>query len=1004
MTGRYLDLRRPSAGSDLPVSRTPCPLDAPCFMSDRNDTTSPSLSLQGRTTFPLDQDGAFIIQEGRVDLFVVDRIDGKLIGRRQHFARISAGQPVFHLDAHAGSNEWGLIAVGTGETRIQPISFTELLQNAQSRPNASTQATVAERFEQWATTLTQALRRFADEAVPSDVERLPRSADGISMAPDTFVGSSEPLAWVRVDEGTVHFMSVASRDEVLCTAGQVVPLAEDGWLHSKTVSSFTTADPRALIEDGVFWESIDGFHRHVTRRIQIAREENRVRERERLKNQSANRQASLGTACASLASVLAQDRAAAPAARIDSESHLAAATLVGDAIGVTIEASPDRDSKEYARAPLQCIARASGVHARKVALRSTWWTEDNGPLYATIEESGQPVALLVPRPGQYQMHNPSTGAVTDVDRSVADTLHPFGYSLYRPLPGRKIGVRDLLTFGFQTSKRDLFMLLLMSAAAGLLSTATPVVTGMIFDDVIPGAEQGQLIQLTLALIVCAIAASTFRLTRSFAVIRMQGKVLTSMQSAVWNRLLNLPLSFFRSYSSGDLATRAMGFSQIQRMLAGPVITSVLTGVFSSFNFFLLFYYSPTLALWAMLLSLVAFAVTIGGNLMQLRYERQNIELMNRISSTVLQFLSGITKLRVAGAEAKAFAQWAELFAKGRRLQFSSRRIQDVLTVFNRVFPLFVSLTIFAFSLPLIQSQALSTGALLAFLSALTIFLSAVMAMGSALTQILRIVPLYENALPILEALPEVDDSTVFPGRLDGSIEMQHVSFRYHPDDPLVLDGVSLSIKAGEFVALVGPSGSGKSTILNVLLGFEAPEIGSIYYDSQDIEQLNLQAVRRQIGVVVQDGKLMPGDIYDNIAGASMITRDDAWRAARLAQLAADIEAMPMGMHTVVSEGGSTLSGGQVQRLMIARAVATDPRILFFDEATSALDNHTQALISQSLENLNATRLVVAHRLSTIRNADRILVVDKGKIVEGGAYDELMEADGVFADLARRQLA
>jgi NHLM bacteriocin system ABC transporter ATP-binding protein len=981
-------------------------------MSDRIDTSSSSLLLEGQTTFPLDQDGAFIVREGRVDIFIVDVVDGELIGRRQHLQRVSAGQPVFHLGAHARSPHWGLIAVGTGDTEIQPISLTALLQRDRVRSD-SVSTTIPDVVEQWVTMLTRALSQFAAEGAPTDMERLGgrlSEADEAeednkkSVAPDTSVGSSRPLTWVRVEEGTASFMSKDSGDELACSTGQVIPLAEDGWLHAETVCSFTTMDAEEVMASGAFWGGLDAFHQHVACRIHVAREKNRAIERDRLEHQSENRRTSLGTACQRLASVLAQDSDAAAASHVDSESHLAAATLVGNAIGVPIEASPNQDTKEYARAPLQSIARASGVHARKVALRGTWWTEDNGPLYATIEESGQPVALLAPRPGQYTLHNPATGTVTDVDRTVVDTLHPFGYSLYRPLPSRKIGVRDLLTFGFEASRRDLFVVLLMSAAAGLLSTATPVVTGMIFEDVIPGAEHGQLIQMTLALIVCAIAAAMFRLTRSFAVMRMQGKVLTSIQSAVWNRLLNLPLSFFRTYSSGDLAVRAMGFSQIQRILAGPVITSILTGVFSSFNFFLLFYYSPELALWAMLLSIIAFTVTIGGNLMQLRYERRVIDIRNTVSSTVLQFLSGITKLRVAGAEAKAFTQWADLFGERRRLQFSSRQIQNVLTVFNRVFPLFVSLTIFAFSIPLIRSQALSTGHLLAFLSALTIFLAAVAAMGSAFTQILRIVPLYENALPILEALPEVDDSTVFPGRIDGRIEMQHVSFRYHPDDPLVLDGASLSIEAGEFVALVGPSGSGKSTILNVLLGFETPDVGSVYYDNQDLEQLNLQAVRRQIGVVVQDGKLMPGDIYDNIAGASMITRDDAWKAATLAQLAEDIEAMPMGMHTVVSEGGSTLSGGQIQRLMIARAVATDPRILFFDEATSALDNHTQALISQSLENLNATRLVVAHRLSTIRNADRILVVDNGKIVEGGAYDELMEADGVFADLARRQLA
>ena len=234
--------------------------------------------------------------------------------------------------------------------------------------------------------------------------------------------------------------------------------------------------------------------------------------------------------------------------------------------------------------------------------------------------------------------------------------------------------------------------------------------------------------------------------------------------------------------------------------------------------------------------------------------------------------------------------------------------------------------------------------------------------------------------------------------------MNHASFRYSSDSPLVLRDVSFTIRPGEFVAFTGTSGSGKSTLIRLLLGFEQPLSGAIYYDGQDFAGLDLQEVRKQMGVVLQSGKLLAGDLLTNIVGNSPLTVEDAWDAARVSGMEEDIKALPMGMYTMVAEGGKTLSGGQRQRLMIARAVVNRPRILLLDEATSALDNRTQDIVSQALEGMRATRIVVAHRLSTIINADRIFVLDQGVIAESGTYNELLQKNGIFAELAKRQIA
>jgi ATP-binding cassette subfamily C protein len=488
-----------------------------------------------------------------------------------------------------------------------------------------------------------------------------------------------------------------------------------------------------------------------------------------------------------------------------------------------------------------------------------------------------------------------------------------------------------------------------------------------------------------------------------AVLRIESRTDGSLQAAIWDRLLSLPAPFFRSYVVGDLAVRAMGIGEIRRLLSDIVITALITSVFSGFNFLLLFYYDWRLALVAGGLTITALVVTSLAGYLQVRYQRELKKFEGKISGIVLQFISGISKLRVAGAEAHAFAYWAKEFSAQKKLAFRARTVENYLVIFNAAFPIISSMALFGW-IAFYSPQVLSTGSFLAFFAAFSQIQAASLYISTIVISILGIVPIYERVKPILTALPEVQAAKANPGELSGAIELNHVAFRYSPNGPLILKDVSLLIEPGEFVAFVGPSGSGKSTLFRLLLGFEKPESGSIYFDGQDLAMLDIQAVRRQIGVVLQNSQLMTGDIFTNIVGSAPLTIEDAWEAARMAGLEEDIRQMPMGMQTVISEGGSTFSGGQRQRLAIARAIVKKPRMMLFDEATSALDNRTQAQVSKSLESLQATRIVIAHRLSTIINADRIFVIKDGIVVQSGNYQELMSQEGPFAELAKRQIA
>ena len=493
------------------------------------------------------------------------------------------------------------------------------------------------------------------------------------------------------------------------------------------------------------------------------------------------------------------------------------------------------------------------------------------------------------------------------------------------------------------------------------------------------------------------------MTRGIASLRLEGKLGVSIQAAIWDRLLSLPAPFFRDYTAGDLTERAMGIDAVRQVLSGTTVLTILASVFSIFNFGLLFVYDPRLAWVATGLVVVSIGAAGLVSYLQMRHQRRLTEMEGHITGLILEFITGISKLRVAGAEGRAFGFWAREYSAQRKLAYKTRSLANSLIVFNATYPILTSMVIFA-TLMALGSATLSTGKFLAFNAAFSQFLFAGLQMTAAVVSVLSVVPMIERVRPILQTLPEVDQVKSDPGELTGEIQINHVNFRYKAGGPLVLRDVSLNIGAGEFVALVGPTGSGKSTLLRLLLGFDAPESGAIYYDGQDLHGLDIRAVRRQLGVVLQNGKLMPGDILTNIVGTSTLTIEDAWEAARMAGLDKEIEQMPMGMHTVIGEGGSTLSGGQRQRLLIARAVVTKPRILFFDEATSALDNATQAAVGASLERLQATRVVIAHRLSTIVKADRIFVLDAGRLVQSGTYAELMNQPGLFADLVKRQLA
>jgi len=702
---------------------------------------------------------------------------------------------------------------------------------------------------------------------------------------------------------------------------------------------------------------------------------------------------------------LMRDKEGLKEGSLDPDPLLAACTLVGNAANLIFR-KPYGDVEGSHEEPLQLICRFSGIRARMVTLRKEelWWTQDNGPLLCYSNVDKKPFALLPDSISGYRLFDPSTSESVDLDAIIAEKIAGHAWMFYRPFPEKPMQGKELLQFGMFGCRRDVIRMLLLGIVGALLGLLTPVLTGLLFGTVIPQSDRGQLLQLTLILFASVISLSGFDLARQIAAMRMQTRIDMLIQPGLIDRLLNLPSNFFRNYSSGDLAERVMGATQIREILSSSAISVLLGMLFSIFYLSLLFYYSWKLALIALLLTALLLASTIVLSLRQLIRNREALTVQGKISGLLGNLLIGIAKIRVTGTEKTAFSKWTNLFVRERGLMFEAGKLQNILSVVTTSFPV-AALALIIFTVGrFMQSDQLSTGSFIAFTSAYTVFQTTLLQMVMTVIASLNVVPLYERLRPVLDTIPESDEKKKYPARLSGAIAVQSINFSYSSDEPQILYDVDFFASPGEFIALVGGSGSGKSTLLRLLLGFEKPDAGTVYYDGEDLASLNVQAVRRQIGVVMQNGQLQPGFILQNIIGSSTLTVDDAWEAAKMAGFDEDIRKMPMGMYTIISEGGGTLSGGQKQRLLIASSLVRRPGIIFFDEATSALDNRTQEVVSSSLEQLKATRIVIAHRLSTIRKADRIYCLDKGHIVQSGNYEELMAQEGFFRDLASRQIA
>ena len=956
-----------------------------------------------------DPEKIWFVKSGSLVLHGILVENSQVKGGRRFLFNVGAGEALFgaSLALSSQSQEFrGILAVALEETELLELPFEELLEQVK---DGNWEAIAL--IEGWCYHLGEWLKQHhqltSNSIVAEGTHYISLLKEQTLVPPQYSTGNGKKrqnISWVVCQQGRTRWRGI--EDFIIDSSSPPIPLVGGTWLEAENPVEVYTAPLQEIAQVQQLPASLALLHTYFFHLFNVLEQQHIESEFRRFQQRQEFNRRMIESSMEELTSILEPQQATFLP---EGTPLLIAAGAVGRFMGIKILPPAESEDLERVQDPLEAIARSSQCRTRRVLLTGDWWKQEHDALLA-YTKADQPVALLPDPKHSYLLFDPETLSKIPVNANIIANIKPEAYVFYRPLPPLINKAIDIFRFGIRGYEKDVALIFILGILGSLLGMVTPQATAILVNDAIPDSDRSLLLQLGLGLFAAALGKATFELAQQIITLRVENAADAALQPALWDRILKLSPGFFRQYASGDLVNRLLAVSEIRSQLSGSTQRTLLTGVFALLNLGLMFIYSWKLALVGVGITVLVMIVTVISSRMLIAKQRKQEELDGEIDGFTVELINGVAKLRVAAAEERGFAAWAKKYSYRAKLQSKVQGINDSLTVFNEALSMVSSILIFWFAILFIQMAAvqrnpsgLSAGAFLAFNSAFGVFISSATNISNTLTDILEIVPLWQRAKTILQTEQESDPTKADPGRLTGRIALDHVTFRYREDGPLTLDDVSIHAEPGEFIAIVGPSGSGKSTVFRLLLGFETPASGTIYYDGQDLAGLDMPAVRRQLGVVLQNVRISSSPIFDSITSGALVTLDEAWEAARMAGFDADIKAMPMGMHTVISEGGTNLSGGQRQRLLISRALVLKPKVLLMDEATSALDNQTQAIVTQSLDQMNATRIVIAHRLSTIRNADRIYVVEAGRVVQVGNYDQLVQEDGLFARLVARQL-
>ena len=947
-----------------------------------------------------DQDTVWFIDQGAVNLFLVEFKDGVEQAAPQHLLSRESGWllPGVAPDEPDKDEDTTLsiVAKGSPGTLLKRLPSSLL---SQVHPEE-----LAEQTDTWLTAITDTLSRFA--------KPLPRPT---ALAEPGLTQTLNPctlsvrrgVVWVSEPaRGASLFMDIVDQAELAGASGlrdAVIPLTRTSWLTLFDEATLSTKSTETLAQQGLLLPALAGFHavafglERLNRRLAVVDDANLERAR------TASRHTAEKAARQRLFNIydLPIDRDAG----VEDTVLADALKVIGRHEGIDFKI-PVRAGPHAAPVGLVDVLDASGVRARRVRFKAegTWWRGDSNAMLAFRAEDSQPVALLPGMFGSYREIDPVSKRAVRITAERAAALEEQAWMFYRPLPSGNVKPADLLRIALHGSAADLARLVLAGLPGGLIKLLPAIALGFVANQLAAGGSVGALYAMALAVAGFGLLGALLHLLQSTAMMRLEGRSASRVEAAFWDRLMRLPPSILHRHPAGDLAMSGMTFQNIRDGLQGVVADSLLSIIFLLPVFGVIFFYDAALGVVALVFSVASLLITVGLGLRQISPYGWMISAARRVAGHLFQIVGGIAKLRAENAEGSAYAIWARDYREQKRAELALGALEGHSRAFGAALP-FLAGGVLLLAVVAVANRNVPVGDFLVVYTVFIAFQSAIARLGESFGTIAAMLPAFDQMRPLLAAVPETEVEGQPVEYLGGEILFDRISFRYDPDGPLILDDVTIHARRGEFVAIAGESGAGKSTLFRLALGIDRPAAGAVYYDGRDLRHLNLKQVRRKIGVVPQSVGLHPQDLWDNLVSHhDEVASEEAWKAVRIAEVEDEIKGMPMGMMTMVGTSGAVLSGGESQRVTIARSVIGSPRIMLFDEATNWLDNESQAKVMRNLTELTATRVVIAHRLSTLEQADRIYVLQAGKVVQSGSFNELMEVDGVFRELVKRQIA
>ncbi len=922
----------------------------------------------------------WFLSKGSVNLFAIKGKEGK----RTLITTITSPSPLF---AFPKDNEnYEIFAITEQDSQIWKVSIKEIesyLDQDRSYMNAWINQLATFHKKEICTETNLFL-------IAPDKARL-AAGETLSLKRAITHEEKKKINWITIEKGELNFLGHPS---VRLPKGPF-PLTYDAWLKSSSQTLVHAADSVEDWKKGLYLYHqllIDYLHA----RVELDSKEQKIQAEQRKEREDELVDESLRD----IVSVLNPMRKAEKISDSGARTLFKACQAIGDFLTTPFHMPQDIQQLQDIEQLISKITETSEVRYRQVSLKGKWWKKDSGALLGFFGPQKKPVALIPKRSGYYDMFDPETNSRHRVKKENAKELSLTGYYFYSSLPKEIKSGKEIIHFFLKHNRKEFFPLVFYGIIAAILALFPPYATEKLINLVIPDANYSLLWQLSISLFIAALASSAFLYFRSLLGARLEGRSSEQLALALWDRLLKLPVSFFRRYSTGNLILRVMSTEWMRSLISGKTIRALFSGLFSIFYLIAMFFYAPTLTFIAIGFIVLSFFITLICAYFYGKLQQAYYAIDADTNAFIVQIISSVGKLRTAGAEKNAFSKWSHLFAQFKKVDLHAQNIRSLITTMNYILPFIMYLAIF--SHVMWSGEKYSLGAYLAFNTAFITFYIAMTDLSNTVLEMTPVIPLWNRCKVIIKEPLEEQVKAHHPGTLKGEIHIDEVSFKYEDSETPLLKRIVLKANPKELIGIVGPSGCGKSTLIRLLLGFERPNSGAIFYDGKDLASFTLQDFRKQLGVVLQEEGIISGSIYNNLVCGGTYKPEDIERALEISGFVEDVASFPMGLHTYLPMGGTTLSGGQRQRLLIARAILPKPKILLLDEATSALDNRNQEKVIKSIDQLDVTRIVIAHRLSTIKNADRIYVMQQGEIVQNGSYEELASQTGLFKEILDRQ--